>query len=95
MQPPLMSTELFGGMFSYVEAKHMLAISLRVCVRVCVLVCTYDITVQIAFTQTHRVRFISFSSPTGLQDQSPILLTRSERTGTFLEDMAVLRVMAL
>lgn len=36
MQPPLMSTELFGGMFSYVEAKHMLAISLRVCVRVCV-----------------------------------------------------------
>ena len=34
-----MSMELPGGMFSYVEAKHMLAISLCVCVCVCVCVC--------------------------------------------------------
>lgn len=80
---------------------HMLKRSIcwpLACVYVCACAClcgTYDTTIQIAFTQTHRVRFISFSSPTGVQDQSPILLTRSERTGTFLEDMAVLRVTVL
>lgn len=30
MEPLLMSVELLGGMFSYVEAKHMVAISLEV-----------------------------------------------------------------
>ena len=36
MELLLMSRELLGGMFSYSEAKHMLAISLSVCVCVCV-----------------------------------------------------------
>ena len=38
-----MSAELLGGMFSYVEAKHKLDISLCVCV--CVCVCVIRMTV--------------------------------------------------
>lgn len=54
MEPLLMSAELLGGMFSYVEAKHMVAISLGM---------GWGSIIQIAFAQTGRVHCTSFSSP--------------------------------
>lgn len=72
-----MSIGLLGGMFSYVEAKHM-------CLCVCVLCGMYDSTVQIVFAKHAEFTAPHYTDPMGLQegltlqDQSHILLTESK-----------------
>lgn len=72
-----MSTKLLRGMFPYVEAKHMLALSLGVCMYVCSYASahtTCDNTIQAALIKICIICYASFSN-----DHGPLNRTFSSR----------------